>query len=159
MSAETEAVIRELADRAAITQVLHTYARLVDEREYEAVAALFTDDCLADYGQGEGDTLRSAKEVTDWLTRQLRHMKVTSHHISNVEIRFTDADHADTVAYLYAWHILPGLDVDPVVLGRYVDRFVRTPAHGWRIAERRLFAHGLVGVPEGILRPLPRKDA
>ncbi|GLK99250.1 nuclear transport factor 2 family protein [Dactylosporangium matsuzakiense] len=148
-------LVRELADRTAITAVLHTYARLVDERAFAAVAGVFTDDCLAEYGIGEDDTLRSAAAVVDWLTRRLPAGTTTSHHISNVLIAFPDADHAETTAYVHAWHGVPGAPVDPVLLARYADSFVRTPA-GWRIAHRRMFAHGLIGFPDGILRPLPR---
>jgi 3-phenylpropionate/cinnamic acid dioxygenase small subunit len=158
MSVDLAAAVRELADRAAITEVLHTYARLVDERDFAAVAGVFTDDCLAEYGVREADTLYSSAAVADWLTLQLRDGTATSHHISNVQITFPDADHAETTSYVYAWHGAAGAAVGPVVLARYVDSFKRIPT-GWRIAHRRMFAHGLVGFPDGILRPLPRRPA
>jgi len=148
--------VRELTDRAAITEVLHTYARLVDERDFAAAAAVFTDDCLAEYGLRETDTLHSAAAVADWLAYQLRDGTTTSHHISNVEIGFSDADHATTTSYVHAWHRSPGAPVDPVVLARDADSLERT-ATGWRIAHRQMFAHGLVGFPDGILRPLARR--
>jgi 3-phenylpropionate/cinnamic acid dioxygenase small subunit len=151
------AAVRELTDRAAVTEVLHTYARLVDEREFAAAAGVFTDECLAEYGVRETDTLHSSAAVADWLARQLLDGTATSHHVSNVQISFPDADHAETTSYVYAWHGAPGGAVDPVVLARYVDRFERTPT-GWRIAHRRMFAHGLVGFPDGILRPLSRRS-
>jgi 3-phenylpropionate/cinnamic acid dioxygenase small subunit len=150
--------VRELADRIAITEVLHAYARLVDERDFVAAAATFTADCRAEYGLRDGDTLHSAPAVADWLATQLPDGTATSHHISNVEIAFPDADHATTTSYLHAWHRVPGAPVDPVVLARYVDRLERTPA-GWRIAHRRMFGHGLIGFPDGILRPLTRRHA
>ena len=155
MSIDTDIAIRELTDRAAITDILHTYARLVDERDFAAVARVFTDDCLAEYGVRETDTLHSSAAVVDWLTRQLRDGTATSHHISNVQISFPEPDHAETTSYVHAWHGTPGAPVDPVVLARYVDSFERTQT-GWRIARRRMFAHGLVGFPDGILRPLSR---
>lgn len=155
MPTDIERIIRELTDRAAVTEVLHSYARLLDERDFTAVAGLFTDDCLAEYGVRETDTLRSSAAVADWLRRQVG-VTTTSHHISNVEISFCDADHAETTSYVYAWHGVPGAAVDPVLLARYVDDFERTPA-GWRIAHRRMFAHGLVGFPDGILRSLSRR--
>lgn len=157
LSSDIDIAVRELSDRAAITEVLHDYARLVDERDFVAVGELFTDHCLAEYGIRDSDTLRSSTAVTDWLTRQLSDGTTTSHHVSNVQIRFGDVDHAETTAYVYAWHGTPGdgAAIDPIILARYVDSFERTPA-GWRIAHRRMFAHGLVGFPGGILRPLPR---
>jgi 3-phenylpropionate/cinnamic acid dioxygenase small subunit len=153
---DVDVAVRELTDRAAIADVLHTYARLVDERDFAAVAGVFTDDCLAEYGVRDTDTLHSSAAVVDWLTQQLLDGTATSHHISNVQISFPNPDHAETTSYVYAWHGIPGAEVAPVVLARYVDSFERTPT-GWRIAHRRMFAHGLVGFPDGILRPLPRR--
>ncbi|EXG80460.1 nuclear transport factor 2 family protein [Cryptosporangium arvum] len=149
--------IRELIDRFAVTDVLSTYARLVDERDFAAVGALFTDDCVAEYGVRESDVLRSSAAVTDWLATQLADGTATSHHLSNVTVAFPDADHAETTSYVHAWHGVAGADVDPVVLARYVDRFERTPT-GWRIAHRRMFAHGLIGFPDGVIRPLVRRE-
>jgi hypothetical protein len=93
--------------------------------------------------------------VADWLTSQLAEGAATSHHISNVQISFPGDGHAETTSYLCAWHRPPGAAADAVILARYVDSFTRTGA-GWRIAHRRMFAHGLVGFPDGILRPLSR---
>ncbi|GAA3256809.1 nuclear transport factor 2 family protein [Dactylosporangium siamense] len=156
MSIDIDIAVRELTDRAAITEVLHTYARLVDERDFTAVAGVFTDDCLAEYGVREAEILHSSAALVDWLTRQLLDGTATSHHISNVQISFPDADHAATTSYVYAWHRPPGAVADPIILARYVDSFDRTPT-GWRIAHRRMLAHGLVGFPDGILRPLSRR--
>jgi 3-phenylpropionate/cinnamic acid dioxygenase small subunit len=156
MSVET--AVRELSDRAAITELVHTYARLVDERDFAGAAGVFTEDCRAEYGVREADTMGSAAAVGDWLTQQLREGTATSHHISNVQIEFADADHAATTSYVYAWHRSPGVEVEPVVMARYVDRVERT-AGGWRIAHRRMFAHGLVGFPDGIMRALPTGES
>jgi 3-phenylpropionate/cinnamic acid dioxygenase small subunit len=152
---DIDTAIRELTDRAAVTEVLYSYARLVDERDFAAAAGVFTDDCLAEYGIHETEIMRSSAAVADWLTSQLRDGSATSHHISNVQVSFPDPDHAETTCYVYAWHRMPGAAADPIVLARYVDRFERTPS-GWRIAHRRMLGHGLIDFPEGIIRPLPR---
>ena len=155
MPTDIDTAVCELTARAAITEVLHAYAQRVDERDFAAVAELFTDDCLAEYGIGETDTMHSSAAVVDWLNSRLADGTQTSHHISNVQISYRDADHAETTSYVHAWHRPPGAPVDPVILARYVDSFERTPT-GWRIAHRRMFAHGLIGFPDGILRPLAR---
>ena len=155
MPTDVDTAVRELIDRAAVTEVLYSYARLVDERDFAAAAELFTDDCVAEYGIRETEIMRSSAAVADWLTSQLRDGSATSHHISNVQVSFPDADHAETTCYVYAWHRIPGTAADPIVLARYVDRLERTTA-GWRIAHRRLLGHGLIDFPDGIIRPLPR---
>ncbi|NUS43996.1 MAG: nuclear transport factor 2 family protein [Mycobacteriaceae bacterium] len=155
MGIDIDTAVRELTDRAAITDVLHIYARSVDERDFTAAGAVFTTDCLAEYGINDTEILRSSAAVVEWLTRQVGQSE-TSHHISNVQIQFSDTDHADATSYVYAWHNIPGAPVEPVVMARYVDTFARTSG-GWRIAHRRMLAHGLVGFPEGIIRPLSRR--
>ena len=155
MPADVDTAVRELIDRAAVTEVLYSYARLVDGRDFAAAAELFTDDCVAEYGIRETEIMRSSAAVADWLASQLRDGSASSHHISNVQVSFPDADHAEATCYVYAWHRMPGTGADPIVLARYVDRLERTPA-GWRIAHRRLLGHGLIDFPDGIIRPLPR---
>jgi 3-phenylpropionate/cinnamic acid dioxygenase small subunit len=155
MPTDVETAVRELTDRAAVTEVLYSYARLVDERDFAAAAAVFTDDCLAEYGIHEPEIMRSPAAVADWLTSQLRDGSATSHHISNVQISFSDADHAESTCYVCAWHRMPAAAADPIVFARYVDRLERTPA-GWRIARRRMLSHGLIDFPDGIIQPLLR---
>ena len=155
MPTDVDTAVRELIDRAAVTEVLYSYARLVDERDFAAAAELFTDDCVAEYGIRETEIMRSSAAVADWLASQLRDGSASSHHISNVQVSFPDADHAEATCYVYAWHRMPGAAADPIVLARYVDRLERTTA-GWRIAHRRLLGHGLIDFPDGIIRPLPR---
>jgi len=154
MPADRDAALDQLISRYAITDLLHRYARLIDEQNFDAVTELFTEDCRAEYGTREGDTLNSSTEVVDWIRTQLRGVGATSHHISNVEVQFIDSDHAETVCYVYAWHAVEGAAVRPTVLGRYVDRLERSGGD-WRIAHRQMFAHGMEQFPEGILRPLP----
>jgi 3-phenylpropionate/cinnamic acid dioxygenase small subunit len=156
MSIEPDtAAVRELIDRAVITEVLHSYARLVDERDFAAVAELFTDDCLAEYGVEEADILHSASDLAEWLTNRVG-VSETSHHISNVQIRLRGTDQAEATSYVYAWHRIPGLPVEPVVMARYVDVLARG-TDGWRIAHRSMHAHGLVDFPDGVIRPLTRR--
>ena len=155
MPTDVDTAVRELIDRAAVTEVLYSYARLVDGRDFAAAAELFTDDCVAEYGIRETEIMRSSAAVADWLASQLRDGSASSHHISNVQVSFPDADHAEATCYVYAWHRMPGAAADPIVLARYVDRLERTP-DGWRIAHRRLLGHGLIDFPDGIIRPLPR---
>lgn len=155
MTLDIEKAVRELIDRAAITEVLHSYARLLDERDFTGAAGAFAEDCLVEYSMRDADILRSPAAVADWLRRQVG-TATTSHHISNVLISLHDADHAEATSYVYAWHDVPDSAIDPVILARYVDTFERTPA-GWRVARRRMLAHGAIGFPEGILRPLSRQ--
>lgn len=155
MPINADTALGQLVSRYAITDVLHRYARLIDEQNFDAVADLFADDCRAEYGVRADDTLNSPAEVVNWIRTQLHGVCATSHHISNVEVEFIDAEHAATVSYLYAWHQPDGTESRPTVLGRYVDR-LKCEDGRWRIAHRQVLVHGVEQFPEGILRPLHR---
>jgi len=154
-SDELEQAVDRLVSRAAITEALHRYARLIDDGDFDTLTEIFADDCTADYGIREDAILCSPAEVVDWIKTQLRRVRATSHHISNIEIDHLDNDHAASVCYVYAWHSIDGMEVNMVVLGRYVDRFERV-GDKWRITRRQLFVHGLEHFPTDVLRPLPR---
>ena len=124
--------LRELVDRQQIEDLVHDYCTHVDRYEPEKVAALFTEDCVTGYGPFGG-----VREGRDVLERgfgfTLAGFAATSHHVSNLRLRFEGPDVALGYAYLYAWHRYPDDRPDYEIWGRYDDRFVRQP-DGWRIA-------------------------
>ena len=135
--------VQALSDRLDIADVLYEYARCIEERDFAGAAAKFTKDCVADYGQRGTDQLHGPAAVEAWIGGALQHVTATSHHISNVTVRLEGTDRAQVVSYLMAWHQVPA-PVTPTVYGRYVDTFARTP-DGWRIAARKVVAHGVAG--------------
>lgn len=134
----TEA-LRQLLDRQEITDLLHEYCRTLDLMDLQALAAVFTEDCLVDYGPEERLQSHGAAGVARDLRRMWRWSR-TSHHLSNVQITFEDEDHANGISYLIAWHERPDGSTG-TLWGQYHDQFVRTAA-GWRIARRRLLMNG-----------------
>ena len=128
-----------LKDRQAITDVLVQYCRALDLMDLPAVAALFTDDCVVEYGAGEFLRSRGSAALRKSLERMWRWSR-TSHHLSNVLIRFEGDDAAVSSSYVHAWHERPDGST-ATILGQYHDRFVRRP-EGWRISERRMLMNG-----------------
>jgi ketosteroid isomerase-like protein len=135
--------LQRLLDRQAIVDLVHAYCRNVDLVDAEAVAALFTDDCVVDSGPGLGEPTHGAAVLAERLASGLPRFAATSHHVSNIQIEFGDSGDAATgCTYLYAWHRFPDpAQPDAHLWAQYHDRFVRTAA-GWRIAERRLEVAG-----------------
>lgn len=137
--------LQTLEDRAAIADLAHEYARLVDACEPEQVAQLFTEDARVDYGVGLGG-LQHGREAVVRLLGALHAFERTHHHVANHQIRFEGADRATGIAYVIAWHQLPekraaGRPREAVAFGRYEDEYVRTQ-DGWRFAARRIALHG-----------------
>ena len=133
--------VRELADRQAVTDLVHAYCLHFDQNEPDEVAALFTDDATVDYGP-ETATIVGGDSIAGTIAVGLETIfAATSHHVSNIQITFDGPDSATGIAYLYAWHRYRDGSPDGELWGRYHHRFRRT-AGGWRIAELVLRAAG-----------------
>lgn len=139
---QIETALRDLVAHRAITDVIHAYCRSVDTVDADAVVALFTEDCIVDYGPGLGTPTHGSAVLRDRLASGLPRFAATSHHVSNIEIELADdATSATTITYLMAWHRYPDERPDAVLYARYHDRFVRD-ADRWLIAERILRVAG-----------------
>ena len=135
----TEPANQALMDRQAITDVLVEYCCALDRMDLPRLAALFTDDCIVEYGPESALRSRGATALEESLQRMWRWQR-TSHHLSNVQIEFTTADEARAGSYVYAWHERADGST-ATIFGQYVDRLVRID-NRWRIAERRMEMNG-----------------
>ena len=50
MASDEHGALRRLLDKDEIVDLVHRYSYCVDHRLYDEVAALFTEDCVVDYG-------------------------------------------------------------------------------------------------------------
>jgi uncharacterized protein (TIGR02246 family) len=124
--------LAELRDRQEITDLIYEYCRALDAMELDKLAALFTHDCVVDYGpqiRSEGATALRRDLARMWRWAR------TSHHSSAVQITFDGPDSAVVCSYVLAWHEAPDGST-ATMMGQYHDR-VRRTASGWRIAARR----------------------
>ena len=153
---ETTSIVQELADRQAITDLIHAYCLHFDNNEPEAVAALFTDDAVVDYGP-EAPTIVGPDVIATTIAVGLEQtFLATSHHVSNIQITFDGVDGAHSVSYLYAWHRYVDGSPDGELWGRYRHSFVRTDA-GWRISGLLLEAAGMVDFHRARMHPIGRR--
>ena len=153
---DLEATVRELADRQAITDVIHAYCFHFDRNEPEAVGALFTDDATIDYGP-EAERIQGAAAIAPTIAIGLAHtFAATSHHVSNIQITFDGPDRAESVSYLYAWHRYVDGSPDGELWGRYRHVFVREP-DGWRISSLVLEAAGTFEFHRATMHPIGRR--
>ena len=88
VAADTSSVVRELADRQAIADLVSAYCLHFDNNEPESVAALFTPDATVDYGP-EAETIVGAAAIASKIAVGLeRTFAATSHHVSNLQLTF-----------------------------------------------------------------------
>ena len=134
--------IARLLDEAEVTRVLYDYCALVDANRQADVLDLFTDDAVYDHGHDR--VFRGRAGLTD-LFRALDDNVATSHHLSNVRVRFSHDDEAHAHSYLYAYHRRRTTGDVVHLWGRYADTLVRAGG-SWRLRTRALLAAAEQGV-------------
>jgi hypothetical protein len=125
---------RRLADRQAITDLIHLYCRSVDRLDVPLGHSIWHADGHADYGasvyQGDG------RGVIDHICAQHRHTLGHSHQISNILIEL-DGDWAGSESYHFATlRVAAAGGVKQIsVWGRYLDTWSRRDGR-WGLAHR-----------------------
>lgn len=125
--------------RDAIVTLIHTYAERLDLGDLPGVAELFRH---ATYGVPDGPVRRGADEVLAALRAAVKlHDGVprTKHVTTNVIVEVDEAaGRATSRSYFTVLQAAGAVALQPVIAGRYHDRFERADG-GWRFAERRIF--------------------
>jgi len=132
MNRTTDEAVRELADRAAIQDVLLRYARGVDRRDLDLVAACFTADASYEGALARG----TIADALDTLRNRMARYDSTMHFIGNQLVEIT-GDTASSETYAVAYHRLTEAGIAKLftVGVRYVDELVRC-GDCWRIRRR-----------------------
>jgi len=132
MNQSLEAAVKELLDRAAIQDVLLRYARAVDRRDVDGVAACFTADASYKGSLGEGAIEVALRALRERMTQY----SSTMHFLGNQLIELA-GDHATSETSAIAYHQFERDDCrhNRAVGVRYLDTLLRTPS-GWRICRR-----------------------
>jgi 3-phenylpropionate/cinnamic acid dioxygenase small subunit len=130
----------------SIENLIFSYAGFVDDGDLDAVAALFADATIGIDGMAAG--LRGRERILDLLQSTIRMHEDgtprTKHVTTNVQIDVDDeAGTATARSYFTVLQAAPGLGLQPIVAGRYRDRFERRDGR-WCFTERR-FTTDLIG--------------
>ena len=146
----------DLGDRAAIADLIYSYAWHFDRNEPEDLAALFTEDAVIDYGPGMA-LIEGREAIVPAIRPGLQELfSATSHHISNLRVRAEGEGGATGDAYVYAWHAYHSGAPDGHMWGQYSYRFRRT-GEGWRIAALRLQVMGMQDFHREEMHPVGRR--
>jgi len=157
MMAEMPTEIARLADRLAIQDAIHRYARGVDRRNWDFVQSAFHFGATVDQGDFKGPI----ETMIETMRQRHGAIEQSAHLLTNILIEFDSADGAVVESYYLAWlrnaHLPPAMrsallgpgaaetgKIDMRSLGRYIDRFERRDGH-WRIARRVCVAETLTG--------------
>jgi len=143
-----------------IQNLVHRYAELIDLGDFAALGELLG---RADVGSGEHPgSLTGPEAVTAMFTSTTRRYPDgtprTKHVTTNLIVEIDDdAGTAASRSYFTVLQAVPALPLQPIVAGRYHDRFVREGST-WRFAERRFFIDLVGDVSQHQLAPLPSTD-
>lgn len=147
-----EISLQTLLDRAAISDVVHAYARAVDQRDWTAFRNLFTDRVFVDMRSFDPDRYLevSVDELVE-LAMPLSAFDATQ-HVSSNHYHEIDGDRAICVSYMQAGHFLKRADGDfhCFLYGYYTYSLVRSEA-GWKISRYALNVTAQQGDPRVFL--------
>ena len=128
------------AIEADCERLIRRYVNLNDAQDWEAVAALYTEDARFARPSKPGEFIEGRAAILEsFLARPARAQR---HVIANtvVEVEGPASARAFSVIVLYMSDAaedggLPAMDPKSPLVGTFTDRLVRTP-EGWRFAER-----------------------
>ncbi|MET0291796.1 MAG: nuclear transport factor 2 family protein [Steroidobacteraceae bacterium] len=140
-TAEIASLRNELADakaQNAIRGLMHAYGRLIDARDWDGFAKIWTDDAVYVGGPGS-DTLKGGPAISDFLRRIITSNpsgvgEPNFHVFFNEEIEVS-GDQAKATSM--STFVTPGPTGAPtlVILARYQDEYVLTGGQ-WRFKGR-----------------------
>lgn len=126
-----------ISDEQQIKNLLHRYMEATDDGDFAARAALF-EHATVIFPPPIG-TLRGAEAAESFRQRQRLYGGIprTSHLCLNVDLEIDETGTAATCRSRYlVLQETDGFPLQPIITGRYHDRFERVGGR-WRFAERR----------------------
>jgi len=121
----------------AITNVIYSYAELLDAGDLDGVAALFTHGRICGVENGPPETVFEGPErvraMYEMATRLYEDgTPKTKHNTSNVQLYVDDeAGTARAKAYYCVTQATPDLPLQVIVTGHYHDTFHRVDGQWW----------------------------
>ncbi len=140
----------ELANRLAITEILHSHCRGLDRSDADCLKGVYWPEAEVDYGAFKGSAHQFADLVIMALTE---HYESTQHSITNTLIQFEGDATAKTESYVTARHLIATGSDEMVFSKRYLDRLERR-GDCWKLIHRQVVmdwsrTHAVVDEREG----------
>lgn len=142
MTSSQEQHLQRLLDTEDIRALRVRYSNVLDTRQVEGFHDVFTDDAVLSVTVGDMAGIEAIKAglagAFDFFNWKKKDSHPFMHAVTNHSITITGPDSAEGECYLLDFVTGREADQHPILLlGRYIDRYVRTGA-GWRIAHTRL---------------------
>jgi hypothetical protein len=126
--------LEEISDRLEIQQLLVDYSTAIDQRKFDDLDNVFTEDAYIDY-RAMGGIDGRFPEVKAWLAQVLPNFPAYAHMLGNFDVRI-DGDAASSRTICFNPMVLGGDQNQILYCGLwYEDEFART-SEGWRMTRR-----------------------
>jgi SnoaL-like domain len=127
-------------DYFAIQNLIYSYCHRIDRGDFVALGELFRHAAIIVPAASE--PVRGVQAVHDMYAQFTRrypdgNTPKTAHVTSNLIIEADGADAARAQSYFLVHQATAALPLQPIIGGRYFDRFARVDA-SWRFTERRI---------------------
>jgi 3-phenylpropionate/cinnamic acid dioxygenase small subunit len=127
-----------VSSHSAIQNLIATYAELVDDGDFAGVGILLADATFTGAAGSVSGRVAIEKMLRDNLIVYDDGTPRTKHVTTNIVIEVDEeAGTAVSRSYFTALQALPDFPLQPIVSGRYQDRFERGDGQ-WRFVERRV---------------------
>jgi 3-phenylpropionate/cinnamic acid dioxygenase small subunit len=137
--------VLEPADILAIHQLLALYAHLLDDKQYERLSEIFTEDAVLTFPGRDREPVRTAAAISEFFASAAGS---SAHHTSNIVIIGAGTE-VRARSKFFVPYTRPDHDAHRWYGGVYDDIVVRT-ADGWRIASRSIDGRWQLTVDERI---------
>ena len=127
-------------DEREIENLIYRYAELIDAGDLSAVAGLFRDASIV---APDGSTRSGHEAVLEMYRASTRiypdsGTPCTRHVTSNVALEVdAESGTARAASYFTVFQALPDFPLQPIICGRYVDRFVKQSGT-WQFQRREM---------------------
>lgn len=128
--------LQEISDRFEIQDLVYHYADIIDQRRFDELREVFSDDARIDYS-AVGGPVGDKESTIAFLKKALPAFKCYQHLNANVQIKVTGDTATGRVMCFNPQELMLGKEKSQLfMLGLwYNDQYVRTP-QGWRMRER-----------------------
>jgi hypothetical protein len=126
--------LQQLIDKQALHELVLTYCRACDRRDFALLRSLYHDDAIDDHG---AMFCGSADAYVAWLPGVLANFAATVHSISNA-LFVVAGEQAQGELYTLAYHRTHAPQAQEILIGgRYLDCYERR-AGEWKFLRRSL---------------------
>lgn len=128
--------LQEISDRLEIQDLNYRYADIIDQRRFDELQDVFSDDAWIDYS-AVGGAVGDKQSTIDFLKKALPAFKCYQHLNANIQITVNGDTATGRVMCFNPQELMLGKDKSQLfMMGLwYNDEYVRTPK-GWRMRRR-----------------------